>query len=75
MSGPDYLACDDCVMVIANADTSGIDDPERLRAVLEGVERIGPACVDEDEGFRWAGCDVCRSPLGGNRHGVMAVGS
>jgi len=71
---PDLFACDDCVMVIANGDAPCTGDPERDRAVLEGVERLGPVALLDDEGFRWRGCDVCDSRLGGNRHGLVLLG-
>lgn len=33
-------ACSDCTMALVNADTSGIDTPERLTEVLAGVARF-----------------------------------
>jgi hypothetical protein len=62
------LACDDCVMAIANDDYSGMSDV-KASLTREGIARIGRhIVVGEEYGFSWRGCDVCGVNLGGNKH-------
>lgn len=71
--------CDDCLVWIANADASGMDD-SRYAEVLKGVEELNtyghvvPACDSECpygpscDSFSSARCECCRTNLGGTRH-------
>jgi hypothetical protein len=55
-------------MVHANADTSGIDSPEREAEVLAGLEQHPFLCVTgEETHFSWSACDACGTRLGGDR--------
>jgi hypothetical protein len=66
--------CVDCASLIANGDTTGIDDPEREAEVLAqaGIPEgwhVALDCPEDCEGgFSWSPCGACRSPLGGDRH-------
>lgn len=76
----DGHACVDCIMLIANGDTSGnsrCETEEGEAAYLADVARYSEGgewvnnCDETCEGgFSWSPCDVCRSPLGGDRHPV-----
>lgn len=70
---PDMQVCSDCIMVIANCDESGIDDPERLEAVRAGIDRIGNVIPGHSLGFSWRGCDCCGSHLGGDSFAVFTM--
>jgi hypothetical protein len=84
----DLWLCDDCLFYAVNGDTSGIDDPQRERDVIEGVNALGPHLVpdfdsevpedaDEDNGieeFSWKPCDACGTRLGGGRHRFAVLG-
>jgi hypothetical protein len=66
--------CVDCAMLIANDDTSGMDDATEA-ACRDGIQREAEAgghwCLsggeEEESSFSWAPCDCCRSSLGGDR--------
>lgn len=73
----DCYVCQDCLMVIANDDDSGIEDEERAREVRECVYR-GPgswACGDSDKDMEFSRrtCDCCCEGLEGSRHHVILV--
>jgi hypothetical protein len=84
----DLWLCDDCLFYAVNGDTSGIDDRNRERDVIEGVNALGPHLVpdfdseapedaDEDNGieeFSWRQCDACGTRLGGGRHRFAVLG-
>jgi hypothetical protein len=82
----DLWLCDDCLFYAVNGDTSGIDDPNRERDVIEGVNALGPHLVpdfdsaedaDEDNGIRefsYRPCDACGTRLGGGRHRFAVLG-
>jgi hypothetical protein len=65
-------------MVMANDDSSGIDDLARekeVRAAVYGRDDGGYwVAGDEELGFSWEPCDCCRSPLGGDRHSAAVLG-
>lgn len=77
--------CTDCLMIVANGDDSGIEDPEAHREAMdegmEGIVRVVPgdwacdACQYPEYGcdgfFSWSPCDLCRVPLAGDRHHAM----
>lgn len=73
--------CVDCLMVIANADASGIADyaewsrmVARADATDGGKYDVVPACDDDCEGyFSWSSCDYCGSSLGGERHPIAFI--
>jgi len=70
--------CQDCTMYAVNGDLSGIDDPERVREIEEGAERLGtlghisPNWDSETEegirDFSKRPCDACWTRLAGGRH-------
>ena len=68
--------CIDCVMAIANADTSGIDDVGTWAALVENTDATedGKYTVvvdcDGEPYFSYWPCDYCGSSLGGDRHAV-----
>ncbi len=71
------LVCVDCVMAIANGDTSGVEDFEVWESGVESLDAcesgrytvvIGATDEDSDDaGFSWSPCDYCGSRLGGDR--------
>lgn len=73
---PDYWVCTDCLMVIVNADDSGVPD-DLVDAVHAGVERIGNVAYVGDENtdhdFSSRRCNCCLSTLGGARHAVGEI--
>lgn len=70
--------CQDCLLVIANGDDSGLDNhPEtaeaRRAAITAGLERLGPHVVaDSDEEtdieFSPSPCGCCLDKLACSRH-------
>ena len=73
-------ACVDCVVFIANADTSGVQDFETWWKGVQsiGLDRLGSvvvACEDDCEGwFGTSGCDYCGDHLHGDRHPIVVLG-
>ena len=71
------LACNDCLILMANGDTPpDMDETEtneylaRVRHGMEGCHVV-PSCEpDCEESFSWSSCNVCGSNLGGTRHEV-----
>lgn len=66
-------ACEDCLIAIANADFTGLDDA-RAEEVQAGMERrnwllIGDTANDDE--FSSTPCDVCGTRLAGARHEVL----
>ncbi len=59
------VVCEDCLLFIAN----GIDDSTPPETV-SGAENAAGWLMSgsEDLGFSWSPCEVCRRPLGGERH-------
>ncbi len=74
----DCSVCVDCLMVIANDDSRGIEDAARekvVRAAVYGRKDGGYWTAGNDElGFSWQPCDCCNSPLGGDRHAAAILG-
>jgi hypothetical protein len=65
--------CVDCLMIsqgLADELSISREDTERVATALEGWT----ISMDEDvEGyFGWLPCDICKSPLGGDRFTVIA---
>jgi hypothetical protein len=74
----DGEACVDCLMLVANGETPPNMDKVETAEYLARVEtrtagfHVIPACPEDCEGsFSWSPCDVCGSPLGGDRHPVV----
>ena len=77
-------ACVDCYGAVANGITylehetdSDSETVERVRGALEGYAGRGliVACgggddENDEEGFSWQPCDICKSRLGGDRFTV-----
>jgi hypothetical protein len=76
----EFYVCTDCIMVIANGDTSSLDyyygekADEREAEINEGVEGvIVPGNSDLDLEFSSRGCDCCRSRLAGSLHHCVVL--
>jgi hypothetical protein len=70
----DIEICVDCASLHANADTTGIDDPDREAEVLAGLERHPRLCVgDFATNFSTTRCEACRSPLAGARYEAVII--
>lgn len=75
--------CQDCMLIIANDDASGISE-ERLAEILDAWEACWSSymfgcgnddpAADEDGtyGFRAAGCDACGTSDHGDRYAAHA---
>ena len=70
--------CVDCLMVIANGDTSGIDDVaswelrvDAKNPTDDGAYMVVP--VGDETWFGRGACDYCGSTLAGDRHDVVFV--
>jgi hypothetical protein len=78
----DLWLCQDCLFYAVNGDTSGIDSEKHEKAVVEGVNALGPHLVpdfDSETGdgileFSWRHCDACGTHLGGDRHRFAVLG-
>lgn len=76
--------CDDCLMVAANGDCGDLPVPEECSLGFKREElaggRVIPGCILGHVGnifgydacnrgaFSWSPCDICGSPLGGQRY-------
>ncbi len=76
----DLQVCSDCLMMIANGDSSGMD-AVTLHEVERGMARLcedgGHLVVgdsDLDQGFSWRRCDCCDRHLGGDRFHCVLIG-
>lgn len=73
----ELTACVDCLMAIANADYTGMDLAREtvVRAELQRWANHGfqLSAGDEHDAFSRTPCDVCLSPLAGERHQVWAL--
>lgn len=77
----EYSVCEDCLLAIAHGETDH-DISEATERELNGrtghfstgVEQTedDPDGVGYDE-FSWRECELCRSTLGGSRHGVTLL--
>lgn len=73
----ELTACVDCLLALANADYTGVD-LARETAVRSGLQRLANdglelSVGDEHDAFSRTPCDVCLSPLAGQRHQVWAL--
>lgn len=72
-------ACIDCVMVIANDDTSGMDDDTAARiynalaAYNEDGMSVNVDTIDDEPHFSDSQCDVCETRLAGHRIPVTFI--
>jgi hypothetical protein len=73
-------ACIDCIMLIANGDTSGninCQTAEDEAAWLAEFERINEGIYwsvgDDEDHFSWTPCTTCHSPLGGTRMEIFGT--
>lgn len=76
----DGWCCTDCLMLIANGDTSGYsgtdaEKAEWLAEVDRRSEGINWVPGDAEEEFSTRQCDVCGSMLAGARHEVVGLGT
>ena len=56
----EFVVCPNCAMVIANSDTSGIEDPEAHLARMDATLPGGHVVVTGDTGaFRADTCGAC----------------
>jgi len=76
------MVCDDCLMIIANDDATGLDhflDEEsaaarerEVRHSIAAAQRDGNTLVvgdnEQDEDLSTASCDCCNTTLAGSRH-------
>jgi hypothetical protein len=71
----ELMVCTDCVMVIANDDTSGIDSIQRERHVKRAVQALGGnVCLGDilkAESFSSKLCDCCGDLPGERFHVVI----
>lgn len=79
-----FMVCTDCLMVIANADYSGLDyyyseeeAAQRKEAIDDGIAHTkGHICVgdsEKDNDFSSSWCDCCHTPLAGPRHHCVVL--
>lgn len=77
----EYSVCEDCFLTIAH-DEDGHDIADAVERELNGREGHFSTGVEptEDgpegdgyEEFSWHECELCRSTLGGSRHGVTLL--
>lgn len=73
--------CIDCLMMIANGDSSGIDDFPAWESRVDSYDATEGgrwAVVPDSDGeqfFSWASCDYCGTCLGGDRFPVTFIDS
>lgn len=75
-------ACADCTMMIANGDSSGIEDYPAWETAVEahnatdsGKYHVVMNCSEDCEGyFSTSPCDFCGSHLAGDRHPIAFLG-
>ena len=67
----DYCACTNCVMYIANADLSALDDDEAAH-VADSVDRLSgyATATSITYGFQHDNCEICGA-LSGDRYRVL----
>lgn len=77
----EYSVCEDCYLAVAHCETDH-DISAAVERELNG--RTGHFCLgvaqseDDPDGsgyeeFSWHECELCRSTLGGSRHGVTLL--
>lgn len=77
----EYSVCEDCLFAVAYGD-NGHDIGAHIERELNGRDGhfcIGVEATDDDpdgsgfDEFSWHDCELCRSGLGGSRHGVTLL--
>lgn len=77
----EYSVCEDCLLSIAH-DENGHDIADAIQRELNGrTGHFSPGVEqteDDPDGegydeFSWHQCELCRSTLGGSRHGVTLL--
>lgn len=76
----DGSVCVDCLMVIANGDTSGISDVDKWSAAVESTNatengRYRVVVTGDESYFSSSRCDYCSDPLAGDRIDVEFIAS
>lgn len=75
----EYSVCADCLQEIAYGDHESHDITDHVRAELNGRKGHFSVGIEQTEHypdgdgyveFSYAACELCRSTLGGSRHGV-----
>lgn len=77
----EYSVCEDCQQAIAHGETEHdiTADVERELNGRTGHFSVGIEQTEDDpdgngyDEFSWHECELCRSPLGGSRHGVTLL--
>ena len=70
--------CGDCLQIVANG-SAGLDlEPERIAEIEAAIAKQGgdvvPAGEEGEEGaFSWSPCELCESPLGGDRYAAALL--
>lgn len=70
--------CVDCLMAIANGDTSGIEDLGAWSAAVDATNatengRYDVLPVGDETYFSSSRCDYCSGTLAGDRHDVVFI--
>jgi len=69
MEAIEITLCVDCTTVAANADWTGIDDPDREAEIRAGFNNAGgTVVVGQPNGYCTTPCDVCGTRLHGDHH-------
>ena len=80
----EYMVCTDCLLAIANGDTSGLDfhyppsdATRRMDEIHTGMAAAGGSIVcgdsERDEEFSTRDCDCCGCGLAGSRHHCVVL--
>lgn len=78
----DLWLCVECMIGAVNDDFTSIDSDERVKAVREGLSRLGPHLVPDFDcetsagmhTFSRCGCDACETHLAGERYRFAVLG-
>jgi hypothetical protein len=74
----DGSVCVDCLMAIANSDTSGISDVDKWAAAVDATDatengRYRVVVTGDESYFSSSRCDYCSDPLAGDRIDVVFI--
>jgi hypothetical protein len=74
----DLMACQDCLLYVANGDIPEDRDADEFEADIEatvghpsGMISCGDSDLDDE--FSWSACECCGSRLGGSRHQLVCL--
>lgn len=75
---PCHSVCIDCLMAIANADTSGISDVDKWAAAVDATDatedgRYRVVVTGDESYFSSSRCDFCSDSLAGDRIDVLFI--